>query len=101
MPIAASRGDLEGALGGQWIPDTALATPAIATPLSASWAAPHAAPLAAQWAAPWTGAPWAGAPWAARSIAAPAIPALGWGASRGALEGALGGQWIPDVLPGH
>lgn len=77
LPLVASRGAVEGALGGQWIPDVPVA----------------AAPLVA---GPLVGGP---------VLAAPGLGlGLGWGgvvSARGALEGALGGQWIPDVLPGH
>lgn len=72
MPLLAGRGALEGALGGQWIPDVPVA----------------AGPLAGPWDAPLLGAPGL----VATGLVAPA--------ARGALEGALGGQWIPDVLPG-
>lgn len=105
MPVVASRGALEGALGGQWIPDVPVAAPwgAKYAPLAAPVVAPYAAPFAAPWAAH-VAAPVV----ATRTIAAPIVPAplaYGWGAhgvvSKGALEGALGGQWIPDVLPEH
>lgn len=93
LPIGLSRGALEGALGGQWIPDV----PADSAPL--------AAPLAS---APLLSIPGLASPYyAAQALPTPyyAAPGLGLGfrapvvSSRGELEGVLGGQWIPDVLP--
>ncbi|KAG5863477.1 hypothetical protein JTB14_037913 [Gonioctena quinquepunctata] len=86
------KGDLEGALGGQWIPDVPVAAPGIGL-----------------------GVPALGLGVPALGLGVPAlglgVPALGLGAaglglgagiggigvSRGAVEGALGGQWIPDT----
>ncbi|XP_023014755.1 uncharacterized protein [Leptinotarsa decemlineata] len=90
------KGDLEGALGGQWIPDVPVAAGHGAIGLGAAGLGLGAAGLG-------YGAP-------ALGLAAPAlglgVPAWGLGAgiglgahgvSRGSLEGALGGQWIPDT----
>nr|CAH7741856.1 unnamed protein product [Callosobruchus chinensis] len=92
----SARGALEGALGGQWIPDVPVHHGVGAGIIG------HAGILGA-------GIGHAG-------IVAPGALGLGLGygaghlglglahghASRGALEGALGGQWIPDTLEhGH
>lgn len=73
----SARGALEGALGGQWIPDVPVAHGAAAGVYAPGWAG---------WGAGWPG--WAGwgAGWAGHGVSA-----------KGALEGALGGQWIPDT----
>nr|CAI5833034.1 unnamed protein product [Callosobruchus analis] len=90
----SARGALEGALGGQWIPDVPVH---------------HGAGIVGHAGILGAGIGHAG-------IVAPGALGLGLGlgaghlglglahghASRGALEGALGGQWIPDTLEhGH
>ncbi|XP_023015953.2 uncharacterized protein [Leptinotarsa decemlineata] len=84
----SARGALEGALGGQWIPDV---------PVAAHGAAIVGAPaLGLGFGPAGLGLAGAGLGWG--------VGGLGWGAgiaghgsARGALEGALGGQWIPDT----
>lgn len=107
LGIASAKGAIEGALGGQWIPDVPVAGHGIAGigigGVSAKGALEGA--LGGQWipdvpvAAHGVGIP------AAAALAAPlglAGHGLGLGlglglGSKGALEGALGGQWIPDT----
>lgn len=105
------KGVIEGALGGQWIPDVPLAPSPAVVPIAAPLAA---AAIAAPLAVPALTAGIGAGP-ALGLVAGPSLghgagvlagPALGLGAglglaehglSRGSIEGALGGQWIPDV----
>ncbi|KAJ8943404.1 hypothetical protein NQ314_009773 [Rhamnusium bicolor] len=75
--VASARGALEGALGGQWIPDVPVAGHGLVAPGVAAIAG---APLGL------------GLGLGGLGLAAPGLIA-----SRGAVEGALGGQWIPDT----
>ncbi|KAJ8963229.1 hypothetical protein NQ318_018695 [Aromia moschata] len=84
LGLASARGALEGALGGQWIPDVPVAAHGIvAAPAIA------AGPLGLGLAGP-----------LGLGLAGPlglGLAGHGVVSSRGALEGALGGQWIPDT----
>lgn len=102
----SAKGAIEGALGGQWIPDVPVAGHGIVAGVSAKGALEGA--LGGQWipdvpvAAPGVVAPGAlglglGVPGLGLGLGAHGL-GLGVGvASRGAVEGALGGKWIPDT----
>ncbi|KAJ8924258.1 hypothetical protein NQ315_007050 [Exocentrus adspersus] len=76
LGVASARGALEGALGGQWIPDVPVGPGAVL-----------AGPAGI--VAPGLGL--------GLGLGGLGVPGAGLVASRGALEGALGGQWIPDT----
>ncbi|KAG5871470.1 hypothetical protein JTB14_027530 [Gonioctena quinquepunctata] len=94
-----ARGALEGALGGQWIPDVPVAGHGVGI-IGAPAVGLGVGPVGLAGA----GLGWGGAGlgWGGAGLGLGA--GLGWGAgiaghgvSRGAVEGALGGQWIPDT----
>ncbi|CAG9863665.1 unnamed protein product [Phyllotreta striolata] len=94
----SARGALEGALGGQWIPDVPVAHGPIAAPVIAG---PLAAPLAGPLVGPLGlglglghGLGLGNGLGLGHGLG---VGIVGHGVSRGSLEGALGGQWIPDV----
>lgn len=107
----ASKGAIEGALGGQWIPDVPVAGHGIAAVGGVSAKGALEGALGGQWipdvpvaghglVAPALAAGPLGLAAGPLGLAAGPLGLAGHGlglASKGALEGALGGQWIPDT----
>ncbi|KAJ8976407.1 hypothetical protein NQ317_003043 [Molorchus minor] len=94
--VGSARGALEGALGGQWIPDVPVGGAVvaghagIAGPLGLGLAGPLGLGLAGNGL---------GLVGNGLGLAGAGLGLAGHGlvSSRGAIEGALGGQWIPDT----